>query len=490
MAHTVATVDQPAACPPGLRIARETVPLRRRLLLAEDDDGLRRSLRRQLETDQGARVDAVANGVEALKALACRYYSLLVTGLRTTGLGALRLLEEVRARRVPVTVIVTTAHGGIEAAVQAIRLGAFDFLVHPIEREHLRRVVGRALHERSLQDEVALLAEHLQSHFLFHDILSKSPAMHAVFQLVNRVAPTEATVLIEGETGTGKELVARALHRASPRGAGPLVAVNCASLPETLLESELFGHEKGAFTGAVGRRRGRFELADGGTTFLDDVGDIPPAMQAKLLRFLQERRFERVGGTETIAVDERVIAASNRPLAQLVREGRFRQDLFYRLSVVKIDLPPLRERREDIPLLATHFAARHSPPGEGPKRLSPPAMELLLSYPWPGNVRELENAVERACVTSHGPVIRPEALPSEVGLHAPLKLPVAIDLGRPLPELQRQVTSDIERQYIRQALEKSRGNISRCAKICGLSRRTLFDKILTYKIDKAAFRDK
>src|SRR5436305_8549431 len=254
----------------------------------------------------------------------------------------MQLVEELQKRRLPVTVIVTTGFGSIDEAVQAMRLGAYDFLTKPIEVQHLRLVVQRALREQTLRDEVINLREQLQNRYSFHNILSKNPRMHQIFELISRVAQTPTTVLIEGETGTGKEQVARAIHQASHVRTGPIIAVNCAALPENLLESELFGHEKGAFTSAIGQRRGRFELADGGTIFLDEVGDIPPAMQAKLLRVLQERRFERVGGTESIEVDVRVIGATNRSLMQMVREGTFREDLYYRLNVVKIDLPPLR----------------------------------------------------------------------------------------------------------------------------------------------------
>jgi transcriptional regulator with GAF, ATPase, and Fis domain len=297
-------------------------------------------------------------------------------------------------------------------------------------------------------------------------------------------------VLIEGETGTGKEQVARAIHQASHGlRTGPIIAVNCAALPENLLESELFGHEKGAFTSAVGQRRGRFELADGGTIFLDEVGDIPAAMQAKLLRVLQERRFERVGGTESIEVDVRVIAATNRSLQRLVRQGRFREDLYYRLNVVKIDLPPLRERPEDIPLLATHFCEKYARPGETPRQVTPQAMEVLLQCRWSGNIRQLENAIERACVTSRDGLIRPEDLPPELTAPQAAKLPFNIDLERPLPDLLRDLTMEVEQQYIRKALKKSHGNIGRCAKICGLSRRSISAKIAEYKINKTVFKE-
>jgi transcriptional regulator with GAF, ATPase, and Fis domain len=297
-------------------------------------------------------------------------------------------------------------------------------------------------------------------------------------------------VLIEGETGTGKEQVARAIHIASSAvRQGPMVAINCAALPETLLESELFGHEKGAFTSAVGQRRGRFELADGGTLFLDEVGDIPAAMQAKLLRVLQDRCFERVGGTETIEVDVRVIGATNRSLLKLVKEGTFREDLYYRLNVVKIDLPPLRDRPEDIPLLATHFTQKFVRTGEAPKLIEPEAMELLLNYSWPGNIRELENSIERACVTCRGDAIRSTDLPAEILAPGAPRQPFVIDLDVPLPEKLREVCADIEQQYIRKALKKSHGNIGRCAKICGLSRRSISAKIAEYGIKKAAFKE-
>jgi DNA-binding NtrC family response regulator len=386
-------------------------------------------------------------------------------------------------------VIVMTGFGSLDEAVQAMRLGAYDFLTKPVDVNHLRLVVQRALRERTMQDEVVYLREQLQNRYSFHNILSKNPRMHAVFELISNVAHTTTTVLVEGETGTGKEQVARAIHQASQVRTGPLIAVNCAALPENLLESELFGHEKGSFTSAVGQRRGRFELADGGTIFLDEVGDIPAAMQAKLLRVLQERRFERVGGTESIEVDVRVIAATNRSLQKLVRQGTFREDLFYRLNVVKIDLPPLRDRSEDIPLLATHFSAKYARPGESPKPFAPQAMDVLLHYRWPGNIRELENAVERACVTCHGDEIQPDDLPPDLTLPGNSRQPFSVDLDRPLPELLRDVCADIEKQYLRKALKKSHGNIGRCAKICGLSRRSISAKIGEYQINKTAFKE-
>jgi two-component system, NtrC family, response regulator AtoC len=402
----------------------------------------------------------------------------------------MELIQEIQTRRLPVTVIVTTGHGSINEAVRAIRMGAYDFLTKPIDVDYLRLVVERALRERSLLDEVNSLRLQLKSRHTFNNILSKNAHMHAIFELISNVAGTNTTVLVEGETGTGKEEVARAIHAASPRRSGPLIAVNCAALPETLLESELFGHEKGAFTSAVGQRQGRFELAHGGTIFLDEVGDVPAPMQSKLLRVLQERRFERVGGTQSIEVDVRVLAATNRSLTRLVRQGTFREDLYYRLNVVKIDLPPLRDRPEDIPLLAMHFSEKYARAGEAPKQISPAAMEALLHYRWPGNIRELENAIERACVTASGEMILPENLPSEILAPATAtKMPFHIDLSRPLPELLQETIVNLERQYIRKALKKTRGNVGRCARICGLSRRSITSKIADYKIDKTAFKE-
>jgi DNA-binding NtrC family response regulator len=463
--------------------------MQRRILLAEDSSQTRQALKELLEGEDQVQVDTARDGDEAIKALTKQIYSIFLTDLKMPGIGGMRLIEEIQKRQIPVTVIVMTGYGGIGEAVQAMRLGAYDFLTKPIDFQHLRLVVKRALRERVLQDEVVYLREQLQGRYTFHNILSKNPRMHAVFELISNVAQTNTTILIEGGTGTGKELVAQAIHEATQGRTGPLVAVNCAALPESLLESELFGHEKGAFTSALSQRRGRFELAHGGTIFLDEVGDIPAAMQAKLLRVLQERRFERVGGTESIEVDVRVIGATNRPLLRLVQESKFREDLYYRLHVVKIDLPPLRERREDIPLLASHFAEKYARAGEGPKQFSPQAMEALLSYCWPGNIRELENAVERACVTASANVITPDHLPPELFTADLPKSPFEVDLQRPLLELLREVSTDIEKQYISKALDQSHGHVGRCAKLCGLSRRTLSAKIAAYGIDKTNFKN-
>jgi DNA-binding NtrC family response regulator len=460
----------------------------RRLLIVDDDAYSSTQLRKLLESDELS-VDAVTNGQEALAALAANDYSVLITDLRMPGMGGMDLIREVAQRRWMVTIIVTTAFGSIDRVVEAMRLGAYDFLTKPIDPTYLKLVMDRALKKRALQDEVLRLRQQLKETYSFHNILSKNQRMHKIFELVRHIAGTKSTVLIEGETGTGKELIAKAIHYASEDREGNLVAVNCAALPETLLESELFGHEKGAFTSAEARRKGRFELADKGTIFLDEIGDISPAMQAKLLRVLQEKKFERVGGHESIEVDLRVVTATNKSLEQQVKDGKFREDLFYRLNVIKIDVPPLRERTEDIPLLVTHFLNKYARPNEPPKRVAPEAMERLLAYRWPGNIRELENAIERAAVTTVGDTITLENLPPRVTGTAAVEKPrYEIDLKHPLTEYLRQATEQIEKEYITKALEKSRGNVGRCAELCGLSRRSISGKISQYEIDKFLFK--
>jgi DNA-binding NtrC family response regulator len=459
-----------------------------RILVVEENDLARKQLNQRLQLNPHYEVDTVADARKALAALEQQCYSLVLTNLRLPGMSGLELVRTIQERHVPVTAIVMSTSATIDDAVQAIRLGAYDFLTKPTDLDNLQLVIERALRERSLQNEVSVLRNQLQADFTFHNVLSKNPRMHAIFELINNLGHTNTTVLIEGETGTGKEQVARAIHAASTNRTGPLVAVNCAALPETLLESELFGHEKGAFTNAVNQRLGRFEAADKGTVFLDEVGDVPPAMQAKLLRVLQERCFERVGGAERIEVDVRVVAATNRPLRRLVRQGKFREDLYYRLNVIRIELPPLRERSEDIPLLATHFLQKYAVPGKQPKQISPAAMHALLSYRWPGNIRELENVIERAGVTSRENLIDLGDLASEVTQPAPVKLPFHVPLDRPLPDVLREAMASIEQQYLRQALRKADGSVVRTAKISGLSRRSVTAKIAEYRIDRAVFR--
>ncbi len=462
----------------------------RRILLADDSKATSEQLQTLLQAGGQFKVDTVADGEAAYQALQEHPYSILLTDLKMPRLDGMMLIERVQERKLPVTIVVMTGYGSIDQAVQAMRAGAYDYLTKPVDPEHLRLVIERILRERTLQDEVLQLRQRLQEQYSFRGVLSVNPRMHAVFELIRSVAQTTTTVLIEGETGTGKEQVARAIHDASSTlRSGPFVAINCAALPETLLESELFGHEKGSFTGAIGQRVGRFEQANGGTLFLDEVGDIPTTMQAKLLRVLQERRFERVGGTASLEVDVRVIAATNRGLPAMVEKGKFREDLYYRLNVIKIDLPPLRERPEDIPLLATHFAGKHARLGERPPTFTPQAMEKLLNHAWPGNIRELENAIERACVTLREACIQIEDLPLEVLRVRSGDAAARVDLSKQLPQLLREVVLDLKRRYLIEAMKKSRGNVGRCAKICGLSRRSISAKLTEYNIRKESFKE-
>jgi DNA-binding NtrC family response regulator len=467
---------------------RKTTEPDQRLLVVEDNEDARKAMQKLLQAGVGVTVDAVADGTRALEAMAERPYSVVITDLKMPRMSGMQLIKEIQDRRLNATVIVTTGYGSIEEAVQAIQMGAYEFLTKPADPQHLCLLVKRALRERTLQDEVAALREQLVGRHAFRNVLSKSAHMLEIFELIGHIATTTTTVLIEGETGTGKEQIARAIHQASSSSRkGLLVAINCAALPETLLESELLGHEKGSFTGATTQRKGRFEQAHGGTLFLDEVGDIPLSMQVKLLRVLQERRFERVGGTDSIEVDVRVIGATNRPLQRLVKEGKFREDLFYRLNVVKIDLPPLRDRLEDIPILATYFAEKYSRPGQPPCQVLPDAMERLLGYNWPGNIRQLENALERACVTARDGQIRAENLPPELMGTTQARVPSHVDLSRPLPEQLSDVVASFEERYLRKALKKTHGHVGRCATISGLSRRSVTEKISLYKIDRTSY---
>jgi len=461
--------------------------LHQSILVVEDHEDTRASLKQLLELSLGAAVDVAENGDEGLRMLLEGDYSLVITDLRMPGLDGIEFVQEIARRKLPVTMVVLTGQGSIDDAVQAMRMGAYDFLTKPADPRHLCLLVERALKQRALQDEANSLRRRLADKHSVQNILSKNPRMEKIFELIGQVAETSSTILIEGETGTGKELIARAIHEASSRSRrGPIVAINCAALPETLLESELFGHEKGSFTGAAGQRRGRFEKADKGTLFLDEVGDVPMAMQVKLLRVLQERQFERVGGTETIGIDVRVIAATNRPLEKLVQSGTLREDLYYRLNVIKIELPPLRERPEDIPLLAAHFAQKYRMNGKCPE-LSPETLEVLLNYSWPGNIRQMENAMERACVTARDEVIRPANLPEEICEPRTSNPPFLIDLSRTLTEQMSELTSAFEIRYLRKALKRTRGHVGNCAKISGLSRRSVTDKIAQHGIDRSGF---
>jgi DNA-binding NtrC family response regulator len=463
--------------PPSGNDAPQVAP--RCLLLGGTGEADRRRLAARLRR-AGLPAHAVGTCRGALQALAGGAYQLVLArlGRPYDGLG---LLEQIHRRGPRVAVIGLADPNAVAPAVQAMRLGACDVLPWPLDPEDLRRRVERALGAHTAACTLTSEA--------FRNLLGRSPALTGVLALVQRVARTRATVLIEGETGTGKEQVARAIHATSDLSAGPLVVVNCVAMPQALLESELFGHEKGAFTGATERRVGRLELARGGTVFLDEVGDVPPAVQAKLLRVLQERRFERLGGAEPVELEVRILAASNRPLLRLVRQGAFREDLFYRLNTIKIELPPLRDRPEDIPLLAAHFAGVYALPDAGPLEFSAEAINALVEYPWPGNVRELENVVQRACVAARRSPIRPEHLPHELLEPPPEPVLFPIDLDRSLPESLRDLVASVEQFYLRRALRRTEGHVGRCAELSGLSRRSVTLKLQEHNISRTLYAD-
>ncbi len=441
------------------------------LLVVDDDESALESLR-QIFEHEGFAVSVARSGEEALDALRSDGHEVVLADLRMPGMDGLDLLRAIKAIRPETEVVIMTAFGTIEKAVEAMREGAYDFVTKPLKRPLVVRSVTRAHEKAVLKAENLALRQELDAVAGERNLIGTSPAMRKVLDTIVQVAPASATVLLQGESGTGKELVARAIHRRSPRSGGPFVAINCAAIPVTLLESELFGHERGAFTGAFARREGRFKLADGGTLFLDEVAELDPMVQAKLLRVLQEGEFERLGGTQTIRTDVRLIASSNRPLLDMVRAGKFREDLFYRLHVITITLPPLRERVEDIPLLAQHFLARFASRNRKDVRvISREATELLLAHDWPGNVRELENTIEHAVVLCRGDTIRAEDLPDLVARDDHARQYLTIQLGTPL--------DDIEQQVIQQTLRMTKGNKRLAAQLLGIATRTIYRKLET-----------
>lgn len=465
--------------------------MKRRILVVDDNALIREHLRVFLEMD-GLEVETAADGRSALAALRERPFHLTVTDLRMPDMNGIELLAAVRSEKLPLGVIVLTGHGDTQVALDAMKAGADDFVSKPYDPDHLRYVVQRILERRRLIDDLEQLRKQMRQDYSFHNMVSKSPRMRKIFDLIEQVGPLGSTVLIHGETGTGKELVAQAIHAADNRRKGPFHALNCAVLHDGLLETELFGHERGAFTGADKRKKGRFELADGGTLFLDEIGDVSPAMQAKLLRVLQSGTFERVGGTETLKVDVRIVAASNKRLEHEVKSGQFRADLFYRLNVIRVDLPPLRERPEDIPLLATHFLEKFRSMSTPPvTEIDSEAMQALLAHTWPGHVRELENAIKAAVAMAEGTVIHRDALPATVAPRArrPTGHHPLIDIERPLPDLTNDLVGRVERDYFTRLLARYKGNVARCAKHSGLSRRSVTQKLQKYDLDRTRFKD-
>jgi DNA-binding NtrC family response regulator len=446
---------------------------RGRILIVDDEADASAALA-ELLRDRGYLVETARDGFKALPKLKEFAPDLLLTDLRMPGMDGLSLMRRARELDPDTVAVVMTAYGALDTAMAAMRHGAIDYVTKPIHVDDLLRVIEPVLERRRSRRTANGTGAHLNDSDRLDDVVGSSPPMREVFDTVLQVAPSRASVLIAGESGTGKELVAAAIHRHSPRACGPFVKLHCAALAETLLESELFGHERGAFTGAAGRREGRFQQADGGTLFLDEIGEISPSTQIKLLRFLQEREFERVGGNQTIKVDLRIVAATNRDLRASVREGKFREDLFYRINVVSIDVPPLRDRDGDVALLATHFLHKYA--SQNQKRIlgfTTEAMNRILHYPWPGNVRELENAIERAVVVCRDSEIRDENLP-------PTIRPPAKPAREASPPVPGSTLAEIERHAILATLEHTGGCTSRAAAILGISPRTIQYRLREY----------
>jgi DNA-binding NtrC family response regulator len=444
-----------------------------RLVLVVDDEEPQRRVLGGFLKKRGYEVEAVGEADEALKVVASRTVDVVLTDLRMPGKTGIELLDAVRGVNPEIPVVVMTAYGTVASAVDAMKRGAADYLPKPVDLEELELLLARTLERRALVSENRALRDELESRYRLSGLETASAGMQEAINVAGRAAASRATILVRGESGTGKELLARAIHYASPRRRGPLVAVNVAALPETLLESELFGHDRGAFTGADRERRGRFELADGGTLFLDEIGDLPRGTQVKLLRVLQEQSFERLGGTRTIKVDVRLVAATHRDLESMVRDGSFREDLFFRLNVVCVTLPPLRQRREDIPLLVDQFLRRFADEGKA-RSVSREAMDLLLKHDYPGNVRELENLVHRAVVLARDEVIGSADLPLHVR-----------GLGPEPPDRQGDAgfterVEAFERSLIVEALDKAGGVQTRAAAALGMSERHLRYKLKKY----------
>jgi DNA-binding NtrC family response regulator len=457
------------------------------ILIVEDKDSLRTMLRHALEA-QGHTVLEARDEAEAVQALRQLRPAVVLSDLRLPagdGFGVLRAAKELDPE---LPVIVMTAYGSIQDAVTAMKEGAMDFLAKPVDPDHLLLMVERAIAQRRMLTEYILLKEEMALRRGAPRIIGDDPKLKQVIQQLHRAAGTDATVLLEGESGTGKELFARSLHALSPRADGPFVAINCAAIPDTLLETELFGHEKGAFTGAAQRKPGRFELAHRGTLFLDEIGDLPLGLQAKILRALEERRFERVGGTQSLHVDVRVVAATNRHLKQAVAARQFREDLYFRLSVFPIGIPPLRERAEDIAILATHFVEKFCRDmNKKPLSLSLSALDELRAYAWPGNVRELQNCIERAVILSESDAIQPRHLNLSFRAASLAPPPASpweqIDLTGTLSDVLRRVTAEVEKRKIEQAIRDSGNNKQRAADILQVSYKTLLQKLRDYGID-------
>jgi len=447
-------------------------------VLVADDEPAHRQMIEAVLAAEGYEVTQAEDGQAAISAVEDRFYDLVIMDIRMPNVDGIQALQKIKQISPDIPVIIMTAYASVGSAVDALKSSAYDYLIKPLDIDELKILVAKALRHHQLEQENIYLKERLNDRFDFSNIIGRSPSMTQLFETVALVAPSEATVLIIGESGTGKELIANAIHQNSPRKDLPFIKVNCAALPETLLESELFGHEKGAFTGAIARKQGRFQLAHNSSIFLDEIAEMAPATQAKILRVLQEREFEAVGSTQTIKVDTRVIVATNKNLEKEIQEGRFREDLYYRLNVVSVEVPPLRQRREDIPLLADFFLKHYAEKNHRLiKGFTPSATDLLMRYDWPGNVRELENIIERAVIMARGEMITPLEFPIDLqNLDEELK-ESRIDLtpGRSLKE--------VEKVMILRTLEEVEGNRTHAARILGISRRTLQLKLKEYGIN-------
>ena len=444
------------------------------ILLIDDDDSLRRVMEFSL-VEAGYRVQAAPSGEDGLRLFDADVFDAVVTDITMPGMSGIEVLKTIHRKDAHLPVIVITAYGTIESAVEAMRQGAFDYITKPVSRDELRLTLDKAIKMRRLEQENVELRTAVTDRYRFENIIGSSGNIHDVLDLAGRVAASDASVLITGETGTGKELLAKGIHFNSRRADSPFVAINCAAIPENLIESELFGHVKGAFTGAVKDKEGKFELAAGGTLFLDEIGDLRIDLQAKILRSLQEREVDRVGGSRPISVDVRVIAATNKDIERAVKEGAFREDLYYRLSVITLAMPPLRERRDDVPLLASHFLKKFNKGFE--VRMDPEALSLLTSYGWPGNVRELENMIERASVLRRGDLITREELPDKLKQKTGGVENIILNLPDEGISLE-----DLEKSLIIKALEKHKGNQTRAAEYLGITRPTLIYRMEKYEL--------
>ena len=454
------------------------------VLVVDDERNIRRSLEMIL-SGEGYRVICASSGQEALSALAKETVHAALLDIVMPGMKGIEVLQKMRQARPDLAVIMISGHGTVQDAVQATKLGAYDFLEKPLSREKVLLVVLHALETSVLAEENRDLRQKIEGRF---EMVGQSPAIRAIQEQIAKVAPTSGRVLILGDSGTGKELIARDIHRQSRRSKGAFVKVNCAAIPEELIESELFGSDRGAFTGAVKTRDGKFLLADGGTLFLDEIGDMSLSVQAKVLRALEQGEFERVGGSETIRVDVRVLAATNKNLKERVEQGQFREDLFFRLNVIPITAPPLRDRRQDIPLLVAYFLDLYAVEnGSRAKEISPGAMELLCRYDWPGNIRELKNLVERLSIMVSSDAVNVEDLPALTGLNIPRTVEPSgrealrqISAGKTL----RQAREELEKEYIAAALDQNSGNVTQAAKILGIERTNLHKKIKYYDLER------